>query len=187
MLVINDPEFAERAEVIWEKGTNRSAFFRGEVDKYGWVDIGSSFLPSDIIAAFLWAQLENLTDIQAKRLFTWNMYFEGLKSWAETNNVKLPSIPSFATNNAHMFYLVFNSMEQRQAVIDKLRSIEVTSVFHYISLHSSKFYKASHDGRDLPGSDRYSDTLLRLPMYFDLEEAEVAKIIDAITHTNFHA
>src|SRR5690606_32379314 len=121
MLGINDERFSERAEIIWEKGTNRSAFFRGEVDKYGWVDVGSSFLPSDVIAAFLWAQLENIDIIQQKRITHWNNYFTGLKSWAEANNVTLPSIPDYATNNGHMFYLVCENLDQRSAIINKLK------------------------------------------------------------------
>jgi dTDP-4-amino-4,6-dideoxygalactose transaminase len=179
MLAINDLQFAERAEIIWEKGTNRSAFFRGEVDKYGWVDIGSSFLPSEIIAAFLWAQLENLEAIQQKRKEHWNNYFARLKEWAAKNNIVLPHIPDFATNNAHMFYLVCNSLGQRTSLIEKLKNSNILSVFHYIGLHESPFYSDKHDGRILPQTNRYSDTLLRLPMYFELDSNEVInKIIN---------
>lgn len=175
MLAINDMQFDERAEIIWEKGTNRSAFFRGEVDKYGWVDVGSSFLPSEIIAAFLWAQLENLDMIQQKRKEHWNNYFSSLTPWAAENNIGLPTVPDFATNNAHMFYLVCNSLEQRTAIIDTLKENNILSVFHYISLHESPFYKDKHDGRILEHTDRYSDTLLRLPMFFELDSNEVIK------------
>ena len=169
MLAINDLQFAERAEIIWEKGTNRSAFFRGEVDKYGWVDVGSSFLPSEIIAAFLWAQLENMQSIQETRTKHWNNYITRLSQWAGANGVTLPMIPQSATNNAHMFYLVCNSLEQRSVIIEKLKSKDILSVFHYISLHESPFYKDRHDGRKLPNSQRYTNTLLRLPMYFELD------------------
>jgi dTDP-4-amino-4,6-dideoxygalactose transaminase len=177
MLTINDPQFAKRAEIIWEKGTNRSAFFRGEVDKYGWVDVGSSFLPSDIIAAFLWAQLENLENIQQVRQSHWEKYNNELKRWALENEIQLPQIPSYATNNGHMFYMVCKNMEQRTVLIDKLKDKGILSVFHYISLHNSLFYKDNHDGKPLPESDRYSDCVLRLPMYYELEIYNVVKQI----------
>ncbi|MFE3871873.1 dTDP-4-amino-4,6-dideoxygalactose transaminase [Flavobacterium sp. ZS1P70] len=173
MLAINDTRFSERAEVIWEKGTNRSAFFRGEVDKYGWVDVGSSFLPSEIIAAFLWAQLENIVDIQQVRKSHWEYYNNKLQNWALENEIQLPILPSFATNNGHMFYIVCKSIEQRQSIIEKLKSKKILSVFHYISLHGSPFYKNSYIGRDLSESDRYSDRLLRLPMFYELDVQEI--------------
>jgi dTDP-4-amino-4,6-dideoxygalactose transaminase len=177
MLAINDMQFAKRAEIIWEKGTNRSSFFRGEVDKYGWVDVGSSFLPSEVIAAFLWAQLEKIQDIQMRRRIIWDTYSNGLKTWAERHNIGLPSVPNFASNNAHMFYLVFRNLEQRSYIIDKLKSNNVLAVFHYISLHTSPFYEGKHDGRLLPETNRYTDCLLRLPMYYDLEQEHQEFII----------
>lgn len=169
MLAINDLQFAERAEIIWEKGTNRSAFFRGEVDKYGWVDVGSSFLPSEIIAAFLWAQLENISLIQEKRKEHWLSYSNKLKDWAKEKNIQLPIIPEYATNNSHMFYLVCQSLKQRSQLIQTLKQDQILSVFHYISLHKSPFYINKHDGRELPESDRYTDCLLRLPLFFELD------------------
>jgi dTDP-4-amino-4,6-dideoxygalactose transaminase len=177
MLVINDNQFAERAEIIWEKGTNRSAFFRGEVDKYGWVDVGSSFLPSEIIAAFLWAQLENIVDIQQVRKSHWENYNSKLQNWAQENKIQLPILPSFSTNNGHMFYIVCKSMEQRQTIIEKLKIENILSVFHYISLHGSPFYKSSYNGLDLSESNRYSDCLLRLPMFYELDVQEVIKAL----------
>lgn len=180
LLAINDSRFSNRAEIIWEKGTNRSAFFRGEVDKYGWVDIGSSFLPSETIAAFLWAQLENLDDIQNIRKDHWNQYFEGLKDWARKENIGLPFVPGFATNNAHMFYLVCDTVEQRSAIIQKLKDNEISAVFHYLSLHKSPFYFEKHDGRELLESDHYSDKLVRLPMYYELEKEQIDRIINTI-------
>jgi dTDP-4-amino-4,6-dideoxygalactose transaminase len=173
MLAINDTQFLERAEILWEKGTNRSAFFRGEVDKYGWVDVGSSFLPSEIIAAFLWAQLENIEDIQQVRKSHWEHYNSALQNWALQNEIQLPILPSFATNNGHMFYIVCKSIEQRQTIIEKLKSENILSVFHYISLHGSPFYKNSYIGLDLSESDRYSDCLLRLPMFYELDVQEI--------------
>ena len=181
MLAINDEQFCHRAEIIWEKGTNRSSFFRGEVDKYGWVDVGSSFLPSEITAAFLWAQLEQLENIQSKRKSIWDRYFDGLSEWAVKNGVGLPVIPDYATNNAHMFYLVCPSLEYRNDLLAKLKKNDIHAVFHYQSLHKSPFYKDKHDGRELPNSDRYTDCLLRLPMYYDLEESDVDRIVEVIT------
>jgi dTDP-4-amino-4,6-dideoxygalactose transaminase len=177
MLAINDTQFSERAEILWEKGTNRSAFFRGEVDKYGWVDVGSSFLPSEIIAAFLWAQLENIEDIQQVRKLHWEHYNNKLQNWALENEIQLPILPSFATNNGHMFYIVCKSVQQRQSIIEKLKSENILSVFHYISLHGSPFYKNSYIGLDLPESDKYSDCLLRLPMFYELNVQEIIKAL----------
>ena len=173
MLVVNDKRLIRRSEIIWEKGTNRAEFFRGEVNKYGWVDTGSSFLPSELTAAFLWAQLEVLEDIQAKRKQLWNRYYELLRPMADRDCFHLPDIPDYATNNAHMFYLVCNSLEKRSALIKFLKENEMQAVFHYLSLHSSPYYQDKHDGRLLPNCDRYADCLVRLPMYYDLEEKEV--------------
>ncbi|MDX2072287.1 MAG: dTDP-4-amino-4,6-dideoxygalactose transaminase [Haliscomenobacter sp.] len=180
LLVVNDERFVKRAEIIWEKGTNRSAFFRGEVDKYGWVDIGSSFLPSEIIAAFLFAQLENLGPIQKKRLEIWERYYEGLKEFAEGKNFRLPSIPQYATNNGHMFYLVFKDLQKRSDLIQKLKSKDIHAVFHYLSLHKSPFFAGKHDQRELNNSDEYTDCLLRLPMFYDLTEQDQNRIIETI-------
>jgi len=177
MLAINDMKFAKRAEIIWEKGTNRSAFFRGEVDKYGWVDVGSSFLPSEVIAAFLWAQLQNIEDIQNRRCAIWNKYFEELKSWAESNGIELPFVPHFASNNAHMFYMTCKDSEQRTKLITHLKSNNILAVFHYISLHSSPFYKEKHDGRLMSQTDMYTNCLLRLPFYYDLNEKNQKYVI----------
>lgn len=180
LLAINDNRFSARAEIIWEKGTNRSAFFRGEVDKYGWVDIGSSFLPSETIAAFLWAQLENIDDIQTKRKAIWQQYYDGLHDWAKINEVKLPYIPNNATNNAHMFYLVCKNVEQRTEIINRLKANNISAVFHYLSLHKSPYYFDKHDGRELYASDYYSDCLVRLPMYYELTERQLKEIIETI-------
>ena len=177
MLAINDEQFINRAEIIWEKGTNRSAFFRGEVDKYGWVDIGSSFLPSEIIAAFLWAQLENLEAIQKVRKQHWNAYYNQLLNWTKTNEIELPQVPNYATNNGHMFFLKCKSMEQRTALINKLKAKDTHPVFHYISLHSSPYYIDKHDGRSLPNTDTFTDTLVRLPLFYELD---VQKVINYI-------
>lgn len=173
LLAINDEKFSNRAEIIWEKGTNRSAFFRGEVDKYGWVDVGSSFLPSEIIAAFLWAQLENLDTIQARRKEIWNTYYNTLQSWASQNNIDLPWLPDYATSNAHMFYLVCKDLNQRTALIEQLKTHNIMAVFHYISLHTSPFYNGKHDGRALANADHFSDCLVRLPLFYELNEKEV--------------
>ena len=182
LLVVNDERFIRRAEILWEKGTNRAEFFRGAVNKYGWVDMGSSFLPAEINAAFLWAQLENLDEIQSKRKALWETYYKLLKPLAEKGYFSLPDLPAYASNNAHMFYLVFPGLEKRTALIQLLKENDVMAVFHYLSLHSSQFYKDKHDGRELPECDRYADTLVRLPMYYDLEIADVERICSLIKH-----
>ena len=180
LLVVNDERFVRRAEIIWEKGTNRAEFFRGEVNKYGWVDIGSSFLPSEVNAAFLWAQLENIDEIQAKRKKLWNTYYSRLQPLAAKGFFSLPDKPEYATNNAHMFYLVLPSLEARTALIKYLKENGVGAVFHYLSLHSSEYYKARHDGRELPECDRYADCLVRLPLFYDLKVEEVHHICDLL-------
>lgn len=179
-LCINDERFIRRAEILWEKGTNRAEFFRGEVNKYGWVDIGSSFLPSEVIAAFLWAQLERMDVIQAKRKALWERYFELLKPLADEGRFTLPDLPEYATNNAHMFYLVCHSLEERSALIQRLKDNGILAVFHYLSLHSSPYYTPRHDGRELPECDRYADCLVRLPLYYDLELSQVDEICSVI-------
>jgi dTDP-4-amino-4,6-dideoxygalactose transaminase len=183
MLVVNDERFIKRAEIIREKGTNRSAFFRGEVDKYGWVDIGSSFLPSDIIAAFLFSQLENIEDIQKKRLSIWNKYYEGLKNLEKNNKIGLPKIPQDCSNNAHMFYITCASLKERSELIEHLKQNDIHAVFHYLSLNKSPYYLSTigeSEVKSLENSDRYTDTLLRLPMYYELDEKDIKKIVDVI-------
>ena len=177
MLVVNDKRFVKRAEIIWEKGTNRSAFFKGEVDKYGWVDVGSSFLPSEIISAFLWAQLENLNNIQANRAILWDSYLEGLKSWAKEQGIQLPNVPNFATNNAHMFYLICKNGDQRTNLIHYLKEYNIQAVFHYLSLHKSQFHLKKSNEVELLQTDFLSETLVRLPLYVNLD---VDKVIQQI-------
>lgn len=184
MLGINDERFIRRAEIIWEKGTNRAEFFRGEVNKYGWVDTGSSFLPSEVVSAFLWAQLEDMDNIQAKRKCLWNLYYSllsaALNAQPSTLNYSLSDIPPYATNNAHMFYLVCRNLEERTALIKRLKENGILAPFHYLSLHSSPYYAPKHDGRALPECDRYADCLVRLPMFYDLTEDEVQDIVNII-------
>jgi dTDP-4-amino-4,6-dideoxygalactose transaminase len=184
MLVINDPQFANRAEIIWEKGTNRSAFFRGEIDKYNWVDLGSSFQPSEVTAAFLWSQLEHLEHIQQTRIAHWDNYWNGLENWAGENLIKLPFIPDFATNNAHMFYLACPDSLTRNRLIEHLRAANIHAIFHYQSLHKSPYFLNKHDGRDLQMSDFYSECLFRLPMFFDLKDKEISDINRVILKFN---
>jgi dTDP-4-amino-4,6-dideoxygalactose transaminase len=185
LLGINDDRFITRSEIIWEKGTNRAEFFRGEVNKYGWVDIGSSFLPSDIIAAYLYAQLENLLEIQRKRVEIWNKYYMGLKDLEDEGKVSLPILPPGATNNGHMFYMVCRSGPERDKLIAYLRKLGITAVFHYLSLHKSGFYADKHDGRNLPNSDRYADCLVRLPLYYELSMEQCQFIIQSIRDFKF--
>jgi dTDP-4-amino-4,6-dideoxygalactose transaminase len=177
MLTINDNRFIDRAEIIWEKGTNRSQFFRGEVDKYGWVDTGSSFLPSEVTAAFLWAQVENIQTIQNKRKQLWEYYYKKMSVIASDLGIQLPLVPEYATNNAHMFFISFDSLEQRSHYIQKLKEKDILAVFHYISLHSSPYYHEKHDGGVLMNSDKFTDTLLRLPLFYELTENEIDMIV----------
>jgi dTDP-4-amino-4,6-dideoxygalactose transaminase len=180
LLAVNNEKLIHRSEIIWEKGTNRAEFFRGEVNKYGWVDIGSSFLPSEVTAAFLWAQLENIDIIQSKRKKLWSTYYEALKPLEEQDVFKLPSVSDYATQNGHMFYIVCKNIEQRTQMIAHLKSNNILAVFHYLSLHKSEYYKEKHDGRYLPNSDMFTDCLLRMPMYYDLTVEEVENICDLI-------
>lgn len=182
LLAVNDDSFIRRAEIIWEKGTNRAEFFRGMVNKYGWVDTGSSFLPSEINSAFLYAQLENLDDIQNKRKAIWQKYYDALKDLEEIGFVKLPVMPDFATNNGHMFYMVCRNLEERTALISHMREGDVLAVFHYLSLHKSDYYTQHHKGEipELPCCDRFADQLVRLPLYYELTDEDQDKVIRLI-------
>ncbi len=180
LLSINDYKYASRAEVIREKGTNRSSFFRGEVDKYGWVDIGSSFLPSDIVSAYLYAQLENLDIIQKRRKEVWGKYWDYLSREVTRFGVCLPSIPKWATNNAHMFYLVCLDLGQRTKLIDDLKMAGVHAVFHYLPLHNSPYFKNKHDGRILENSEKFADRLVRLPLFYELSDNDCEYICASV-------
>jgi len=180
-LLINDSRYIERAEILREKGTNRSRFFRGEVDKYTWVDIGSSYLPSDILAAFLYAQLEAREIIQSKRERMWNCYEEHLRDWAVDYGVQLPSVPSHCEQPFHMFYLLLPSLEARQALITYLNALEINSVFHYLPLHlSSMGRRFGGKSGDCPVTEEVSDRLVRLPFYNDLTEAEQMRVVASL-------
>jgi len=185
-LLINDPALVERAEIIREKGTNRSRFFRGQVDKYTWIDIGSSYLPSDILAAFLYAQLENRERIQAQRKNIWTLYYEGLKAWAETHEVQLPHVPAHSDQAYHMFYMLLPTLELRQGLIAYLRQREIDSVFHYLPLHLSEM-GTRFGGRlgDCPVTERVSDQLVRLPFYNSLTSDDQQRVIEAIQEYDF--
>ena len=184
-LLINDDQYIERAEIIREKGTNRSRFFRGQVDKYTWVDVGSSYLPSDILGAFLYAQMEARECIQAKRRRIWEGYDESLRSWAERCGVIVPSVPAHCEQPYHMYYLVMPSLEKRQALIGYLNDHNISSVFHYQPLHLSEMGR-QFGGKvnDCPVTETVSDRLLRLPFYNDLTEEEQSFVIDRITNPN---
>lgn len=179
-LAVNEARYDVQAEIIREKGTNRSAFFRGEVDKYGWVALGSSYLPSEMLAAFLLAQLEKADDIQRRRLHVWNGYRSRLSDLAATGALSLPVIPSFATNNAHMFYIVCRTSDDQRSLLGQLKAEGISAVFHYQSLHSSPYFKSMHDGRALRNSDRYTDCLIRLPLFPDLQDKHIDRICDVI-------
>jgi dTDP-4-amino-4,6-dideoxygalactose transaminase len=184
-LLINDSQYIEQAEIIREKGTNRSRFFRGMVDKYSWVSIGSSYLPSDILGGFLFAQLENWQKIQAKREHIWSFYNQNLKSWSEKEGVRLPIVPPGCDQSFHMFYLLLPNLETRSAMIKHLKDLGVDAVFHYLPLHLSDM--GLHFGGkpgDCPVTERISDQLLRLPFFYDLSDNELEQVADAVT--SFH-
>jgi dTDP-4-amino-4,6-dideoxygalactose transaminase len=180
-LIVNDTRVIERAEIIREKGTNRSRFFRGQVDKYTWVDVGSSYLPSDLLAAFLYAQLEARDEIQAKRKMIWEFYRAQLDAWAEANQVRMPIIPAHCDQSYHMFYMLLPSLEYRQALIAHLRAQQILSVFHYLPLHLSDMGR-QFGGKpgDCPVTEDVSDRLLRLPFYNDMTEADLARVVAEI-------
>ena len=180
-LLINDDRFIERSEVIREKGTNRSRFFRGQVDKYTWIDVGSSYLPSDILAAFLYAQLESRNEIQRRRALIWNYYYQSLQSWARDHNVRLPIVPSHCEQSYHLFYLVLPSLESRTALIEHLKARGIDAVFHYQPLHLSEMGR-SFGGKegDCPVTEYVSDRLLRLPFYNDLTQPDQEYIVSTI-------
>ncbi|MDP8966094.1 MAG: dTDP-4-amino-4,6-dideoxygalactose transaminase [Cyanobacteriota bacterium] len=184
-LVINDLQYIERAEIIREKGTNRSRFFRGQVDKYTWVDLGSSYLPSDMLAAFLYAQLEAREQIQAKRRQIWEYYYNHLQYWSQEHDIRLPIVPRHCEQAYHMFYLLMPSLSKRQALIAHLKAHGIASVFHYLPLHLSDMGRrfGGKEG-DCPVTEDVSDRLLRLPFYNDLTEADQARVIASIY--NFH-
>lgn len=181
LLIVNDEQYTRRAEIIWEKGTNRAEFFRGMVNKYGWVDTGSSFLPSEVNAAFLLAQLEELDTIQNRRKMLWDIYHEELAPLAVKGYFTLPDIPGYATNNAHMFYIVCRNIDERSALISFLKDNGIQACFHYLALHRSEYYTTHYTERpELPNCDRFADYLVRMPMYYELKEDEVKYITDKI-------
>ncbi|NTW45221.1 MAG: dTDP-4-amino-4,6-dideoxygalactose transaminase, partial [Anaerolineaceae bacterium] len=184
-LLINDPTLIEPAEIIREKGTNRSRFFRGLVDKYSWVDVGSSYLPSEILSAFLFAQMENYQKIQSKRQHIWNFYNEALTKWTAENGVRLPVIPDYCQQPYHMFYLLLPDLEKRQDFIAYLKSKGIFTVFHYLPLHLSVMgLKYGGKPGDCPVTEMISDQLVRLPMHFELKNSDLEQVVDAIT--SFH-
>ena len=182
-LLINDPRFLDRAEIVWEKGTNRSQFFRGQVDKYTWVDLGSSYLPGEIIAAFLWAQMEEADGITTRRQSIWAKYHASFVDLERTGDVRRPIVPPESTHNAHMYHLLLPNLERRTSFIDRLKAKGVQSVFHYVPLHSSPFGRSiGRSVGDMSNTDAASDRLARLPMWLGLEEylpAVIAEVIAA--------
>ena len=180
LLAIRDPDRVDRAEILRDKGTDRSAFFRGEVDRYGWVDVGSSFLLSDILAALLWAQLERLDEISARRFRIWETYREALADLERRGWATLPVVPPFARHNGHAFYLTLPDEPTRARLIAHLGARGILAVFHYQSLHASRYFAGRHDGRALPNADRFSDCLVRLPMFHDFAADEQERVTTAV-------
>lgn len=182
MLVINDKKYLQRANIVYEKGTDRAAFLNGEIEKYRWRDIGSSFMPSELTSAFLYAQLEKMEEIQNKRKMCWELYYDELKPLEKKGLLKVPGFPSFASNNAHIFSLLCNNPEERSVLISYLKKNNILSAFHFQSLHKSPFFITKHDGRELPWSDFYSDCLLRLPLYAGLKSTAIQEITGLINN-----
>jgi dTDP-4-amino-4,6-dideoxygalactose transaminase len=180
-LLISDPTLVERSEVIREKGTNRSRFFRGQVDKYTWVDIGSSYLPSDLLAAFLTAQLECFDDIQAQRLAVWNSYASDLSSWAKRQGFTLPMISDDVTHPAHLFGVLAPDLRSRQALISHMAAVQVSAVFHYVPLHSSPVGRRYAADLVLPVTDAVSERLVRMPLFAGLSPPELDRVLSAVT------
>ncbi len=180
MLVVNDERFIRRSEIIWEKGTNRAEFYRGMVNKYGWCDIGSSFLPSEFNAAFLWAQLEQLEDIQGRRLSIWHIYDSILRNHVEQYGIQLPDIPDYAINNGHMYYLVCPTLQFRTQLMASLKEHDIHTVFHYLPLHSSTYYKDQFTGEPLVHCDHYGDCLVRLPLFYELTDEQATYVAETI-------
>ena len=180
LLVVNNEMFSQRADIIWEKGTNKIAFKNGLIDKYSWVDIGSSFIASEITAAFLFAQLEALKKISSKRIQIWNKYFNGLQKVEEKNKFKISHIPEYASNNGHLFYIICKNLSERNELINELKKKNISTAFHYLSLHNSEYFIDKHDGRNLLYADLYSDCLLRLPLFYDLKSEEIDYVINSI-------
>lgn len=180
LLSINHRDWIKRAEIIWEKGTNRAAFFRGEIDKYTWVDLGSSFLPSELSAAFLFAQLQHLEEIRNKRLQLWNYYNDNLSTLERKGLISRPFIPEYSTNNGHIYYLCCHNNEDQKALIQYLKSKNIQAVFHYLPLHLSTFGKQFPIRTSLQNAIRFSETLVRLPLFFDLKKEEQDYILEQI-------
>ncbi len=180
MLVINDEQFIERAEIIREKGTNRTAFNRGEVNKYEWVDVGSSFLMSEINAAFLFAQIENLEKIQEKRLAIWNRYYSALTSFEDNNKFQLPQFTNDEKYNAHLFFIVCNSLNDRNGLITFLKSKNIQASFHYGALHKSKYYTNHYEEKVLPNAEKFANCLIKLPLHYYLSDEDVDCVVEAI-------
>jgi dTDP-4-amino-4,6-dideoxygalactose transaminase len=180
MIAINDEASTGRAEIIWEKGTNRAAFYRGEVNKYGWVDVGSSFLPSDALAAFLSIQLKNLDRIQQKRNAIWHSYYDQLKPLQDKGFLALPVVPSYATVNGNLFYFFARSREERDKMLKHLNSCGIQAVFHYLPLHSSPYFIDKHDGRALPNTDKFAGSIVRLPFFYGLKKSEISYVVEKV-------
>jgi len=178
---MNDPAYVERAEILREKGTNRSRFYRGQVDKYTWVDIGSSYLMSDLNAAYLYAQFEHMAEVQARREHIWHYYQDHLAEWAQCHHIQLPTVPAYCDQSYHMFYLIMPSLAERQALIEHLRARDIVAVFHYLPLHISEMgQRFGGKPGDCPVTEDLSDRLVRLPFYFSLTDDLLDRVVQAL-------
>ncbi len=180
LITVNDERFIKTAEIMRDKGTNRTAFFRGEINKYEWVNLGSSYAPSEITAAFLFAQIENLVDIQKKRISLWERYYSNLKKLSDSEKIKLPVIPGYASNSAHIFYFMCRNIDERTSLIRFLKENGISSSFHYLALHNSPYFKSHNEGLSLPNAEMFTDCLIRLPMFYELKFEEIDYISDKV-------
>lgn len=180
LLIVNHEEFRQRAEILWEKGTNRAAFYRGEIDRYGWVDVGSSFLPSDAVAAFLYTQLLRMNRIQRRRKEIWWSYYHGFEKLEGKGMIRRPVVPEYATVNGNFFFLLTRTEAERDRLLNFLRERGIQAVFHYQPLHTSAFFQSRHDGRELPNTSKFAATIIRLPFYNSIRKSQIRYIIRTV-------
>lgn len=178
LAIVNNPALVERAEFVWEKGTNRSKFVRGQVDKYSWVDLGSSYLPGETVAALLWAQLENLDDILEKRRRAWDFYEENFQT--ESSLIERPRVPEYVKHNGHIYYFVFETALQMVSFQERAKEFGIQAHTHYVSLHRSPYFQDKHDGRSLPNADKFADCLIRLPIYSGIGESRLETVVESL-------
>ena len=187
LLIVNDNAFRERAEIIWEKGTNRAAFQRKEASRYNWVDVGSSFLPAEMVSAFLWAQLQKYERIQQKRMNAWTAYYQRLQPLEKKGYIRLPVIPGYTRQNGNFFYFITHNPRDRDPLLSRLNQQGIHAVFHYLPLHKSPFFESRHDGRPLPQTEWVSDGIVRLPFFTSIRRSQIETVCMAVENYYKHS